>query len=102
MAKLQTLTGSRERQILFKKLVQVTDNGDVDPEWLNVLAVVFKRITESDIAQQFSEIAYALGQIDRLLRTRSVLPRQVPVRIVTKRARFANALQHRENIRPGP
>jgi len=64
--KLKELASTREGAILFRKLIQIMDNGDLDAEWLGVLSTALKKITDADLKAQFREIVYALGQIDRL------------------------------------
>ena len=63
---LKTLTTSKEGAVLLKKVIHVLDNGDVEEEWIKVLASVLKKVTESDLREHFREIAYVLSQIDRL------------------------------------
>src|SRR3989338_7633744 len=63
-AKFQHIVGSRAGTILFHKIIQIVDSGELDEEWLVLLANVLYNITDENIEGAFEESGYLLSQID--------------------------------------
>lgn len=64
--KLENLLTSKAGMILFKKLIHVLDNSDLDEEWLSLLGRVLYSISDSDFKKQFDKHSYTLSQIEQL------------------------------------
>jgi hypothetical protein len=63
---LQTLTKTPGGQTLFRKIIQIVDNGVGDDEWIKLLADVLRSLCDVSIERYFDLTAYAISQIDRL------------------------------------
>lgn len=66
VARLQILTGTREGQVLFRKVIQILESGESDPDWTALLATILKNISDEKIAAQFRQYEFLLSQIDKL------------------------------------
>ncbi len=64
--KLKLLVATRGGQTLFRKIIQITDKGPEDHEWIKLLARVLKNIPNKEFEKYFEEEMYILSQIDRL------------------------------------
>lgn len=65
-ARLAMVVGTTHGRILFHKVLQLSEKGSEDPEWVKLLANVLSNMSDSDIEAKFNEYEYALSQIDRL------------------------------------
>lgn len=65
-SKLAFVVGTTQGRILFHKVLQLSEKGTEDPEWIRLLANVLGNMSDSDIEAKFNEYEYALSQIDRL------------------------------------
>ncbi len=66
VTRLQILTGTREGQVLFRKVIQILESGESDPDWTALLATILKNISDEKIATQFRQYEFLLSQIDKL------------------------------------
>jgi hypothetical protein len=66
VARLQILTGTREGQILFRKVIQILEGGESDPDWTALLANILKNVSDEKIVAQFRQYEFLLSQIDKL------------------------------------
>ena len=66
ISKLKLLTATRGGQTIFRKVIQIVDKGNEDQEWIHLLAVALKRISEAEFEKYFDAQLFMLSQIDRL------------------------------------
>lgn len=66
ISRLKLLTATRGGQTLFRKVIQIVDKGDEDQEWIRLLAIVLRRVSEAEFEKYFDAQMFVLSQIDRL------------------------------------
>lgn len=66
ISKLKLLTATRGGQTLFRKVIQIVDKGTEDIEWIRLLAITLKNVTEAEFDKYFDAQMFVLSQIDRL------------------------------------
>lgn len=66
VSRLKFLTSTSGGQTLFRKIIQILNNGVGNDEWVSLLARTLKRIADSSIGEQFEKILYIIAQIDKL------------------------------------
>ncbi len=64
--RLKSILGTRAGVIIFQKVIHILDNGDVDMEWIDLLAKVLKKISDDDFEKYFEERTFLLAQIAKL------------------------------------
>jgi hypothetical protein len=66
VSNLKLLTATRGGQTIFRKIIQIISKGPEDQEWINLLAVVLRRISGAEFEKYFESQMFILSQIDRL------------------------------------
>lgn len=66
ISKLKFFTATRGGQTLFRKVIQIIDKGNEDQEWIHLLAITLKKVSETEFEKYFDSQMFTLSQIDRL------------------------------------
>lgn len=66
ISKLKLLTATRGGQTLFRKVIQIVDKGAEDKEWIGLLAVALRKLSETEFEKYFDAQMFVMSQIDRL------------------------------------
>lgn len=66
ISNLKSLADSRGGQTIFRKIIQIVDKGQEDQEWIQLLAIALKKISETDFEKYFDAQMFILSQIDKL------------------------------------
>lgn len=65
-SQIKLLVATRGGQTLFRKIIQIIDKGDEDQEWISLLAIALKKVSETEFEKYFDSQMFILSQIDRL------------------------------------
>lgn len=63
---LKKLLSDHSGMYLFQKVVAIVNAGDINPEYIKLLANVLRNISDSDFKLLFEEHVYTLSQIEKL------------------------------------
>lgn len=66
ISKLELLAATRGGQTLFRKVIQIVDKGAEDKEWIRLLAIALRKVSETEFEKYFDAQMFVLSQIDRL------------------------------------
>lgn len=66
ISKLKLLAATRGGQTIFRKIIQIVDKGAEDKEWIRLLSIALRKVSETEFEKYFDAQMFVLSQIDRL------------------------------------